>query len=364
MLAPIEPSNSAAHAGVVLRLQGGGHRDLRLIERLAPIAGRPDGGDEIGEVVAEEREVGARLDRAVAADDVVELQLAERVERRHPLGRIAVAHVRHPAVQQIAGRDHPFLRQPRHDVAVRVPATEEQQHDPTVAAVDDQRLVEGEIRQRQLEALDLREVVLLLGDLVLQARLGRRVRRLRQLRLEVGDLAGRVGELVLQARAAERAQVLARRLRGHDRDLLREGHGIGMVALRVIPVEVRVDREAHRLVGDRADLRDQRLRARRPRVGVDHQDRVVEHHHRGVAVDRRPRLGQGGVDAVGDLLQIEQLLGPRGDRDCRAQRRAGERLSHTHHAGPPGDCDAGTVAQCRGRPMPLARRPVHGTPSA
>ena len=95
----------------------------------------------------------------------------------------------------------------------------------------------------------------------------------------------------------------------------------------------------------RADLRDQRLRARRPRVRVDHQDRVVEHHHRGVAVDRRPRRGQGGIDAVGDLLQIEQLLGPGRDRERRAQHRAGERLSHTHHPGPPGDRDGGTVAQ-------------------
>ena len=230
--------------------------------------------------------MGARLDRAVAADDVVELQLAEGVERRHPLGRVAVTHVWHPAVQQIAGRDHALLRQPRHDVTVGVPATEEQEHNPTVAAVDDQRLVEGEIRQRQLEALDLRQVVLLLGDLVLQTRLGGGVRRLRQLRLEGGDLAGRVGELVLQARTAERAQVLAGRLRGDDRDLLGEGHGIGMVALRVIPVEVRVDRESHRRLGNRADLRDQRLGARRPRVGVNDQDRVVEHHDDRVAVDR------------------------------------------------------------------------------
>jgi hypothetical protein len=106
-------------------------------------------------------------------------------------------------------------------------ASEEQQHHSSIAAMDDQRLVEGQIRQRQLEALDFLEVDLLLGDLVLQARLRRRIGRFRQLCLEGRDLAGRAGELILQPRPAERAQVLAGRLEAMIATCF--GNGIGLV---------------------------------------------------------------------------------------------------------------------------------------
>ena len=56
----------------------------------------------------------------------------------------------------------PLLRQVRDDVAAGVAAAEEQECDVPVGTMQDQRPVEREVGQLQLQAADLREVLLLL----------------------------------------------------------------------------------------------------------------------------------------------------------------------------------------------------------
>jgi hypothetical protein len=62
----------------------------------------------------------------VSADDLVELELAELLEGGDPLGRKAVRHEGHPAVEEVA-RGHDLLfREVDDDVAARVAAAEEE----------------------------------------------------------------------------------------------------------------------------------------------------------------------------------------------------------------------------------------------
>ena len=76
-------------------------------------------------------------------------------------------------------------------------------------------------------------------------------------------------------------------------------------------MEVRVDDLPDRLFGQALDLVVQRARRRRLAVRVHHHHAVVRHDHRGVAVDLVARRRDGGVHAVADLLQLEEVLAGR-----------------------------------------------------
>jgi len=60
---------------------------------------------------------------------------------------------------------------------------------------------------------------------------------------------------------------------------------------------------------------DQGAGSRRLGVGVDDEDDVVEEDDRGVAIDFVGGLGNGGVDAVCDGLDVEQVVCQAGGRE-------------------------------------------------
>ena len=90
---------------------------------------------------------------------------------------------------------------------------------------------------------------------------------------------------------------------------------VDLVALPVIEMEMGVDELAYRLVRDPLDLLVESPGRRGLRVGVDHHDPVVRHDHGGIAVGLVSRRRDRRVDAVADLLELEELLvgrlGPR-----------------------------------------------------
>ncbi len=155
-----------------------------------------------------------------------------------------------------------------------------------------------------LELLRLPEVGLQLGLLV--------GARLLDVVLELRDLGRQVGELLFDERDPADARVrlgeiLARALGGDDLDP-RVGARVDFVALPVVPVKVRVDDLANRLLRQALDLLVERARRRRLRVGVDDHDTVVRQDDGRVTVDLVPRRGDRGVDAIADLLELEEIL--------------------------------------------------------
>jgi hypothetical protein len=87
------------------------------------------------------------------------------------------------------------------------------------------------------------------------------------------DFLGHVGDFVFHARDAALLDIFASGFGGDDFDSGRPGAGIGLVALVVIPVEMRVDDVADRLVGELLDLLDERAGGRGLGVGVDRRGR-------------------------------------------------------------------------------------------
>ena len=136
--------------------------------------------------------------------------------------------------------------------------------------------------------------------------------RARGVVLQLLDLAGHGLELPLDVRQAADARVrvgeIVPRLRGGD-DLDTGARGrVDLVALPVVPVEVRVDDLPHRGVRDRLHLPIDLHRGGGLRVGVDDDDAVVRDDHRRVRVHLVLRRRDGRVDPVGHLLELEQLL--------------------------------------------------------
>src|SRR3989475_10770767 len=121
--------------------------------------------------------------------------------------------------------------------------------------------------------------------------------------LEPGDLGGNLPAMIVDALEALLPHRLARDLVGDDlRTRIRLG--VHLVAVPVVPVEVRVDHVAHRLRCDRADPVDDHPGRRGLGVRVDDDDAVVALDDRGVAVDLVRGGGHRGVHAVGDLPDV------------------------------------------------------------
>ena len=210
-------------------------------------------------------------------------------------------------MHQVAGRDHALRGDVGDDVARRVGPAQEEQVDLPAAAVDDEPTVEGHRRQRhargrhllqvRLEPLDVRPRAARSDSSLLASSLARRS----------AICFGRPSSDSLQPRHAELLQPLARLHRGDHLDVRAEDLGVGLVAHGVVAVEVAVDHVPDGELGDLvADLPDQGLRGRGLRVGVHDQDVVAIDDDRRVAVQHGGRLGDRAVDAVGDLLEVEE----------------------------------------------------------
>jgi len=76
-----------------------------------------------------------------------------------------------------------------------------------------------------------------------------------------------------------------------------------------------VDNELDGLGRELFDLLDQGAGSRRLGVSVDDEDDVVEQDDRGVAIDFVGGLGNGGIDAVCDGLDVEQVVCQAGGRE-------------------------------------------------
>ena len=133
---------------------------------------------------------------------------------------------------------------------------------------------------------------------------------------ELRDLRGHLPDVILDALHA----LLRHRLTG---DLVRDDLGarirlrIDLVAVPVVPVEVRVDHVAHRLARDVAQALHDDAGGRRLRVGVDDDHAVVRLDDRRVAVHLVGRRGDRHVHAVRHLSGTRTGRRPRPDPRAR-----------------------------------------------
>ncbi len=201
-------------------------------------------------------------------------------------------------MEQVAGGHHLLLGQVGDHVAAGVAAAQEEEDDVALLPVEYERAVEGEVGQGQLQGAQLGGVGVEVRDLGLELGPLRRVPALRDPLPSFHHVAGDLRDLFLDPRQPEMGQVLPGRFRGDDRHLLREGHGVGVVALGVVPVEVGVEHVAHRLARELADLGHERPRRGRPGVGVHHQHSILVGDDRRVAVDGRARPRDRRVDSL------------------------------------------------------------------
>jgi len=77
----------------------------------------------------------------------------------------------------------------------------------------------------------------------------------------------------------------------------------------VVPVKVGVDDKFHGLGSEFFDLLDERAGRGRLGVRVDNEHTVAEDDDGGVATHFVGGLGDGGVNAVGDGLDVEEVVG-------------------------------------------------------
>ena len=136
-----------------------------------------------------------------------------------------------------------------------------------------------------------------------------RTGRFFQILSQVGDFLRHGDDFVFDARYADALNVLARRFGRDDFDASGPGTRISLIALIMVPVKVGVDDVFHGLGSEFLDLFDEGARRGRFGVGVDDEDDVVEQDDRGVAIDFVGGLGNGGVDAVGHGLDVEEVFG-------------------------------------------------------
>ncbi len=281
---------------------------LELVEGLTAFNTPGDLLGDLLDISAKLRQHGLSfLDRSVSRDDAVELQRLESLQGGGPLVGKAIPHVREQAVHQVAGRDHALRGDEGDDIARRVGATQEEQMDLPAAAVDDEPPLEGHRRQGHARRRHLLPIFLEPLDVCPEdGALGLVLARF-QLAAKVGDLLRHVVERLLQPRHAELLQPLPRLDRRDHLDPGAEHLGVGFVAHGMVAVEVAVDHIPNGELGDLVpDLPDQGFRGRRFRVGVDDQDVVAIDDDRRVAVQHGGRLGDRAVDAVRDLLEVEE----------------------------------------------------------
>src|SRR5436309_1557587 len=284
-----------------------GHAPLGFLERGARGDLGAHGVDHVVDVAPEGLEPVAAGDVTVAHDDVREVELSEAVERRYPVLRIAVAHKGRPADDGVARDDDLLPRQVDEHVPLGVRPPEVEEVDLAVAPVELHRLLEGDRRQRRPERPDLGEIRLGEADGGLQPRaLGGRPGR-GEVGLELGDLLRALADVVLDPLEPLAHHGLARELVGDDLRV-RVGGGVHLVAVPVVPVEVRVDHVAHRLRRDLAQPFHDDAGRRGLRVCVDDGHAVVALDDRRVRVHLVGRRGDRDVHAVGDLLDLEPCV--------------------------------------------------------
>ena len=129
-----------------------------------------------------------------------------------------------------------------------------------------------------------------------------------QIIFQVGDFLGHGDDFVFDAGNTDALNVLTGGLGGNDLDAGGPGAGIGFVALIVVPVEMGVDDEFHGLGSEFLDLLDEGASGGRLGVGVDDKHTVAKDDDGGVAIDFVSGLSDGGVDAVGDGLDVEEIF--------------------------------------------------------
>ena len=252
----------------------------------------------------------------MATDDLIEVELLGVVQGGDPVEGIAIAHVGRPTVERVTGDDHFFAGKIDEDVAVSVGVAEPENLDGSRLAVEDQAVVEGHRRQNHLHALELGQVGFGLRQLASQLFFLFRVRGFFQIPFQLFDFQGHGQDFMLHARDAALFDIQAGRFRRDNFDARGPGTRIGLIALVVVPVKVSVHDVAHWLVREFLDLLDERPRGRGFGVRVHDEHAVVEQNDRGVAVDLVRGLGDGGVDAVGDGLDVEEVFG-----GCRVNGR-------------------------------------------
>ena len=116
---------------------------------------------------------------------------------------------------------------------------------------------------------------------------------------------------------------------GDDLEILAERVAIARVALRVVPVEMRIHQVPHRLRRNLLlDLRDQGRRRRRLRMGIHHQHIGRVYKDGGIAIDHRLRPRESEVDSLGHLLNLKQIGRGAGAMACAhaARRPARSRI--------------------------------------
>src|SRR5438034_624412 len=284
-----------------------GHALLGFLERGARGDLGAHGVDHVVDVAPEGLEPVAAGDVTVAHDDVGEVELSEAVERRDPVLRLAVAHKGRPADDGVARDDDLLPRQVDEHVPLGVRPPEVEEVDLAVAPVELHRLLEGDRRQRRPERPDLGEIRLGEADGGLQPRaLGGRPGR-GEVGLELGDLVRALADVVLDPLEPLAHHGLARELVGDDLRV-RVGGGVHLVAVPVVPVELRVDHVAHRLRRDLAQPFHDDAGRRGLRVCVDDGHAVVALDDRRVRVHLVGRRGDRDVHAVGDLLDLEPCV--------------------------------------------------------
>ncbi len=185
---------------------------------------------------------------------------ARRSSVADPVLRVAVAHEGRPADDGVARDDDLFLRQVDEHIPLGVGAPEVEEVDLPVAAVELHRPLEGHGGERGLERRHLGEVGLGVRQVGLEPRAISGGRGRGEVGLELGDLAGHLADVVLDALEPLPHHRLARELVGDD---LRVGvgGGVDLVAVPVVPVEVRVDDVADGLLRDVAAARSTITRA-------------------------------------------------------------------------------------------------------
>ena len=180
---------------------------------------------------------------------------------------------------------------------------EMEQLDLAIPTIELHRALKGNRRQRRLERAHLGQIGF--GELQIGLELGAlRGARALNVGLELGDLAWDLAHVVLDALESLLHHRFARDVVGDDLGVgvrLR----IDLVAVPVIPVEVRVDHVADGFAGEIAQLLDDHPGRRRLRVRVDHHDAVRVLDDRGVAIHLVGGGCHGRPDSVGDLLDVE-----------------------------------------------------------
>jgi hypothetical protein len=222
------------------------------------------------------------------------------------LSRSSVADVGRALDEQVAREHGALLRQIDDDVAARMAATEEEQ--PDFASAAEEREVIGERHCGRLHRDGLHALGLHFEHLQLRVELAPfgGVGCLRDPAPQLGDAVGQAADEKVPAPAAGRvtgSEPAPRVIVADDLDL----RAVDLVAVRVIPVPVRVDHVADRLGRDGRELFAKGPGATRRHMGIDDEHVVVAHDDGRVAPYGQRAGAHRVVHARRDLSERERL---------------------------------------------------------